>query len=194
MEDDFHKLSSYDDKCISKSPVCIIQLQTKQWLYFNITIINMHHNHPISRLCSYGEVSVYDIINGKHKDNSKLCYVHPGNYIYQSIYTNSSTAELVIYSYREYGLFNVTLDVTTTRCQVFTIDVCNIVSQGIKVNSCAIFQLKQKANQIFEEHNLYSNWMFCRSYLTLFSKASEENFNVKFTGKKTIIYSEIIWF
>ena len=188
MEDGFHRLSNYDNKCTSNRPVCIIQLQTKQWLYFNITITDMHHNHPVSRLCSYGGVAVYDIINGKHKDISKLCYVHPGNYIYQNIYTNSSDAELVIYSYREYGLFNVTLDVTTTKCQVFTIDVCNVVSKGIQVDSCAIFQLKQKANQIFEEHNLYSDWMFCRSYLThdLFSKVSKETFYVKFTGKKTI--------
>ena len=194
MEDDFYKLSNYDDKCTSKNPVCIIQLQTKQWLYFNITIRNMSHNYPIGSLCNYGGVSVYDIINGKHQPVSKLCYVHQGNYIYQNIYTNSSTAELVIYSYIEYGLFNITLDVTTTRCQVFTIDVCYVVSQGITVNSCAIFQLKQKANQIFEEHNLYTNWMFCRSYFAykIFSKFSKEFFDVNFTGKKTIICS--IWF
>ena len=179
-------LSYSADKYFNKKPVWTIKLQTKPWLYFNITIRNISHNHPESMLCSYGGVSVFDIVNDKHKDVSKLCSVHPRNYTYQNIYSNSSTAQIVIYSHREYGPFNVTLDVTTTRCQVSTIDVCNVVSQGIKVNSCVIFQLKQKANQIFEKNNLYLNWMFCRSYLRhhLFSQVLKEFFNVQFTGKK----------
>ena len=188
-------LSYSADKYFNKNPAWTIKLQTKPWLYFNITIRNISHNHPESMLCSYGGVSVFDIINGKHKDVSKLCYVHPRNYTYQNIYSNSSTAQIVIYSHREYGPFNVTLDVTTTRCQVFTIDVCNVVSQGINVDSCAIFQLKQKANQIFEENNLYSSWMFCRSYLRhhLFEWVLKEFFNVQFTGKK-INFFKINWF
>ena len=187
-------LSYSADKYFGKKPVWTIKLQTKPWLYFNITIRNISHNHPESMLCSYGGVSVFDIVNGKHKDVSKQCYVHPRNYTYQNIYSNSSTAQIVIYSYREYGPFNVTLDITTTRCQVSTIDVCNVVSQGIKVNSCVIFQLKQKANQIFEENNLYSNWMFCQSYLThhLFDKVLKEFFNVQFTGKKNNFF-QINW-
>ena len=174
-----------DSECfIHYYHVCMTQLKAKQWLYFNITIKYISHEYKENMLCTYGGIVAYDIINSKHRDISRLCYVHQGNYSYRNIYSNTSAALLVIYSYREYGVFNVTLDVTITRCQIVYINVCEVSSQSIQVNSCVICQLKQLANKRFEENNLYSNWIFCRGYFDIspFTEKMRKYFiNVKFT-------------
>ena len=157
------KLSYPMNECNTSNSVCIIKIKTKPWLYFNVTIVNIYHQYTETMLCNYGGIALYDILNSKHKSISKLCYSHPGRYHYQNIYSKTPTAKLVIYAYRKYGPFSVIPDVTTTRCQAFTIDVCKVHPQNVKANWCVIFQLKQESKKYFEENNLYSYWMFCRA-------------------------------
>ena len=164
VETSLHKLSYPMRECNNTNSVCIIKMKTKPYLYFNLTIMNIYHKYTERMLCNYGGIAVYDIFLSKHTATSKLCYNHPGKYHYQNIYSKASTAKLVIYSYRKYGHFNVTLEVTTTRCQAFTIDVCRVHHQNFEVNSCVIVRLKQRSSKYFEENNLYSDWMFCRAY------------------------------
>ena len=164
VETSLDKLPYPMNECNNIKNVCIIKMKTKPYLYFNLTILNIYHQYTERMLCNYGGIAVYDVFHSKHTTISKSCYNHPGKYHYQSIYSKASTVKLVIYSYRKYGPFNVTLDVTNTRCQAFTIDVCKVSHQNMEVNSCAIIQLKQRSSKYFEENNLYSHWMFCRVY------------------------------
>ena len=167
--------------CYNTNHVCIIEMKTKPWLYFNMTIKNMYHQFTERMLCNYGGIAVYETLHSTLI--SKFCYSHPGKYYYQNIYSNTSTAKLIIYSYREYGPFNVTLDVTTTRCQAFTINICNVHSQIFEVNACVIFQLKQGSNQYFEENNVYSNLKFCRLVQNPFDQIKRRHqISVKFIG------------
>ena len=185
-ESSLHKLSYPINECYNTYTVCIIEMKTKPWLYFNVTIMNIYHQYIERMLCDYGGIASYDIINARNKVISKLCYVHSGKYHYQNIYSNSSTAQLVIYSYKEYGPFNVTLHVTTTRCQAFTIDVCNLVNWNIEVSVCPIFQLKQMESQYLEQNNLYSDWMFGKALWILepYNKIKRQyHMSVEFTGK-----------
>ena len=51
---------------------------------------------------------------------------------------------------------------------------------------CVVFQLKQLGNKVFEENNLYSNWVFCRGYFNLspfIVKIRKFFINVEFTGR-----------
>ena len=163
VETSLDKLSYPTNECNNTNSVCIIKMKTKPWLHFNVTIMNIYHKYTEKMLCNYGGIALYDIVHSEHTYLSKLCYNHPGKYHYQNIYSKASTAKLVLYAYRKYGPFSVTLEVTTTRCQAFTIDVCKVHHQNVEVNSCVIFQLKQGSNKYFEENNLYSDWMFCRA-------------------------------
>ena len=84
--------------------VCITQLKVKQWLYFNVTIKHISHEYKENMLCNYGGIVIYDIINGKHRDISRLYYVHSGEYHYQT-FIQTHVLHYWLFITREYMVY-----------------------------------------------------------------------------------------
>ena len=199
-----HFLKSKNRIIISSSSIncststCNFFLLSNQSLFINVQVNNISSSFTESMLCDYGGIAVYSIKGNMYNKISSLCHAQSGNYSYQRIYSNSSEAWLGLYSYKEYGEFNVTLTVSTTKCPTITIDVCTINNTYVEANTCIIIQFKQLNNIINEENNLHSKVQFCGHGYLFVVPFSEYWTNkwflyIKFRGKYCKVLSLCIY-
>ena len=76
--------------------------------------------------CSFAGLSVYSFEKEEsYQETSTICESFNGLYKYRPIIANSSSAIFVVYSYKEYGTFNLQLLVSATKCKLRKIHTCD---------------------------------------------------------------------
>ena len=83
------------------------------------TIMYTGYNDPI---CTFAGISVYSA--NKDTEITNDCFSFYDFNIDKDIYPSSNVTLLVLYSYKEYGDLNITMQLSTTQCKPVTIDTC----------------------------------------------------------------------
>ena len=83
------------------------------------TIMYTGYNDPI---CTFGGISVYT--GNIDAEITNDCFSFYNYIIDKDIYSNSNVTLLVLYSYKECGTLNITMQLSTTQCKPVTINTC----------------------------------------------------------------------
>ena len=65
-------------------------------------------------------------------------------YKYRNIYTQNSEMLLVLYSYKQYSKFSLTLSVSTSQCKATTIHICELEHDSFYLESNFFFLFKNQ--------------------------------------------------
>ena len=131
--------SDYSNQKTNKK-VDIIKILAPNNMQLNVTIHNLFHNFKRNFLSSYGGFVVCDIKKMKYNQKiSSKCYSHTDVFRHQSIYSKSSTILYVAYSYREYGSMNLSVRVSTTKCNIVRVN-CEPWNVIQNIEECTVFQ------------------------------------------------------
>ena len=83
------------------------------------TFIYIGYNDPV---CTFAGISVYSA--NKNTEIANKCFSFYDYIIDKDIYSNLNETMLVLYSYKEYGHLNISLQLSTTQCKPVTINTC----------------------------------------------------------------------
>ena len=123
-----HSILITSENELIDTEVNVVKIETLTELYLNITIHHMNYTGKNHSSCGFAGLTSYDInTNGTFKKISTIC--HRNNYQeckYRNIYTQNSEMLLVLYSYKQYSKFSLTLSVLTSQCKATTIDICEL--------------------------------------------------------------------
>ena len=136
-----HSILVMSENKLIDTEVHMIKIETLTKLYLNVTIHQMNYIGKNHSSCGFAGLTSYDIYtNGTFEKISTVC--HSNNYqeyTYRSIYTQNSEMLLVLYSYKQYSKFNLTLSVSTSQCKATTINICEFEHDPFHLESNIFF-------------------------------------------------------
>ncbi len=102
-----------------KSNIAIHGFDTSPNLQINLTVLNLGHSSPSNHLCHHAGVSALG-------EQFQEVYLECQNKVqmFRSTYSTSSSVILVLYCYPEYTSFNISLKISTTKCQIKRENTC----------------------------------------------------------------------
>ena len=87
----------------------------------------------------------YDIT--ENRTFSKISTICNSNnnqeYRYRNIYTQKSMVLLVMYSYKKYANFNLTLSVITTQCKATMMNICELLHDPLSLEATSYFSVRK---------------------------------------------------
>ncbi len=86
--------------------------------HVNVTIVTMHHNSNRNQLCNFAGVSVLSTTHNTTKEDSSQCQNQENNYMFMSTYSSSENVSVVLFYYKYYAEFNVSLKLSVTNCKI----------------------------------------------------------------------------
>ena len=147
-------LTYYYNTMKKNQNVDIIKLLFPDYVKINITIQNLSHNYNKNILCSYAGFVVYDRMETEENNHiSTKCTPHTDIFRHQNIYSNSSTILLLAYSYKEYGSMNLSVRLSTTKCNIVRVN-CESWDLFQNIEYCTVFQFTNRL-QSYESFKLY---------------------------------------
>ena len=109
--------------------------------HVNLTLMNVTYSGFNDPLCTFAGITLYGLNNNSYKEITNLCTSVDSIFTYRDIYSKSIETLLVVYCYKEYGILNLTMQLSTTKCE------------PVKINTCALSVLcKFKNNIMCKEH------------------------------------------
>ena len=119
-------LKTYQRKeySFSKTNFYILNSHGKLNAFINLTIVNLTYSGYNDPICTYAGLTAYNLISNTYVEISSECFSFDGFYRYRNMYSSSNDTLIVIYSYKEYGILNVSFSLSTTYCKVVSINMC----------------------------------------------------------------------
>ena len=119
-------LHYFTGMCTGNSDACLIILSTKNPYNVNISISYFLYKGRDNLHCFFAGLTSYVPNNNNLNIISQICFTNDRFYKHQNIYSNTSSILLIIYSYKEYGLLNITLAISSTTCKAISINICSL--------------------------------------------------------------------
>ena len=95
--------------------------------YINVSLLFMKYKSQFltSSDCSFGGICIFKELNGVSNDYECVCTNYEPNLgLSRNIYSSGSSANLILYWYKEYSEIEVALNISKTMCKVIIIDPC----------------------------------------------------------------------
>ena len=130
---------------LNNSEIKIMKIKTEEHSFFNISVNHMEYKGKNHSLCGFAGVTACDITgNGSFSKILTICHNNNNQeYRYRNIYTQNSVILLIIYSYKKYSNFNVTLSVNTTQCKVTMMNICELPHDPLWLESTSYFSIRK---------------------------------------------------
>ena len=107
----------------------------------NMTILNVTYNGINDPLCTNAGISFYSLNNNSYREITTDCFSLTSIKTKKNMFSSSNESLLVIYSYTEYGKFNLSVNLSSTKCK------------PVQVNACALTYLcRIEHNPLCTEH------------------------------------------
>ena len=116
------KVIQYPQMC-NGCPLLQFYSKTTYRQNINITINNLSYGEHMNFLCEYAGLAVFEKKHRTYKELTTICYAQKG-YSHRNIYTKTSEAILVFYSYLIYGAININVSISVTICKIIAINTC----------------------------------------------------------------------
>ena len=124
-----------DDKCDSNR--CIFRIESILKLQIKLDILSFSSSKTYdNQLCAFGGLLLGEVNNSKLTQIMLDCSPIVLN---RTVYTQLSSAFIVLYWYKEYTNVSTSLDVSTAKCRFITVDPCYLkvyCSFGFSVKAC----------------------------------------------------------
>ena len=96
----------------------IVKIRTHAPSHLNITIKSFTSKYNYNTLCTYAGIFFYEEIREIYNEKRSMCVDHGNFYKYRNIYSVHSEILVVIYAYKGYGTLYVSMNISTTPCQL----------------------------------------------------------------------------
>ena len=152
---------------------CVIKIMKASNLlhqHFKLNVLHLSFSKHSLSGCRFAGLSVYKSSTEGFQTWNSLCkipFLYGTNY--RSMYSNTSSLLLVIYSYTEYANISGILEVTTTRCCSISVDICAFT------HFCLVEEFYN------EDH--------CHLFLNYINSLSEVKFEIDKTVKNPMLFS-----
>ncbi len=149
--------------------LCVLHFQSNHSSVVNVSVIHLVHtgyNNTVD--CKFAGLAAYDFQHQRFRQVASQCHFprYEGmmnrhfNDSYPSIYARKLL--LVLFEYAEYSSLSLTLQISTTKCNLFTVNPCDWIHSSVQallhhnalvhhlspivsLNQCALVQLKPVA-------------------------------------------------
>ena len=130
---------------LNNTEIAIMKIETQEHYFLNITIQHMEYEGKNHSSCGFAGVTSYDITgNRTFSKISTICHSNNNQeYRYRNIYTQNSMILLVVYSYKKYSNFNLTLSVTTTQCKATMMNICELPHDPLSLEATSYFSVRK---------------------------------------------------
>ena len=123
----------------------------------NITTDRLIYNGKSNPTCNYAGISMYDYNDDSFSETTSLCvkssdtqYGQPDQLdFYQAPILSSKTdwVRLVVHAYKEYSLFKVSLRISSTKCKLVIVNVCENM-HDVMLGNPGIFNISSDAKSL----------------------------------------------
>ena len=128
--------------CSINNTFCALKIISNDQYQINMTVLNLVYQGTLNIMSRYAGLAAYD---KDEKEMTVLSFVHEG-YKYRSIYSNTSTIILVLYTYPEYGHLRMNFTLSVTKCRSVSITACD--------NACMKHGFRHRLVDVNQNSNL----------------------------------------
>ncbi len=136
----------------------------------HITIaVNLSFHGPEDFTCRYGGISFFDF----HQNTSTMKEIYKfcsekQNYFHKlkNVHSSGPHMAVVVYAYEHYTSLQVSLDVTSTACQIIKFNLCPVAQKYLENLVGNIFGRHQDNNYILQHPVFFLNNLFNAEYQT----------------------------
>ena len=132
---------------LKDTEIKILEIKTEIDIFLKTTIHQINYTGNNHSSCGFAGVSSYDIIEkGNFQKISTICHSNNNQeYEYKSIYTQNPVMLLVMYSFKKYSNFSVTVLVSTSLCKATKINICDLEHDPQSLKSNSMFFIKRQS-------------------------------------------------
>ena len=126
---------------LNNTEIQIIIFKTQVNSFLNITTHQIKYKGENNYSYGFAGITSYDITgNETFKIISAICHSNDKN---RNVYTQNSMMLLVMYSYKKYSNFGLTLSVTTSQCKATAIDICELPHDPLRLEATSYFSIRK---------------------------------------------------
>lgn len=116
----------FPDRKANYDPVIwVTKITTETGAKINLTVSSLMYTGSNQSSCNFAGLAAYHALSGQ--ELMCVCETQRGFYQIRPIYSGSSEMFVVMYSYKKYGVFNVTVRLSETKCHTRKINICQFV-------------------------------------------------------------------
>ena len=124
---------------LNNTEIKIIVFKTHIHSFLNITIDQIKYKGENNYSYGFAGITSYDITGNRTFEKiSAICHSNDKN---RNVYTQNSMMLLVMYSYKKYSNFSLTLSVTTSQCKATAIDICELPHDRLSLEATSYFSI-----------------------------------------------------
>ena len=170
----------------------VVKIRTEAPNHLNITIKSFTNNHKNNTLCTYAGIIFYEEIEEIYNEKRSMCVDYGNFYKYRNIYSVHSEILVVIYAYKGCGTLYVSMNLSTTQCQLSLRNRLCIFGFYCKIS---YHRYKKQCNHVIKELVIESKAIVKVYDKDLLSQKDEGCFIYQFTQEvnwylyRTIIFT-----
>ena len=121
--------------------VCTIAIHILDGYHVNVTINKLLRIGLYDETCLYGGLVASEQLTDDYRQSSTVCENYHGTKQPRSFYSHKSSLILILYWYKMYNTFNITVDISGTSCEPVNIDICHYedACMDIGISRCLLY-------------------------------------------------------